>query len=60
MYKVNNKEQHWANSAVFINNFEHISNFFLLFFLADFKQVNVSWVILSQLNIERSRSQVFR
>ena len=40
MFKVNNKNT--RTSGVFIVNFEHISHFFSIVSIVDFKQVNVS------------------
>ena len=34
---------HWHRFDVFVVNFEHISHFFPVFSIVDFKQVNVSW-----------------
>ena len=35
----------WRRSLVFNVNFEHISCFFLVFYIVDFEQVNISWVL---------------
>ena len=37
LFKVNNKRCHWRRSVVFIANFEHISQLFLVFLLLTLK-----------------------
>ena len=49
MFKVNNKETrttHWHHSGVFIVNFEHISNLFLVFLLLT---LNIYWEVVTNL-----------
>ena len=36
--------RHWHRFDVFIVNFEHISHLFVVLYIVNFKQVNVSWV----------------
>ena len=55
MFKVNNKDtperRQWRRSYVFIVNFEHISYVFSRVSIVNFKQVNVSWVENSNLQV---------
>ena len=47
--KLTIKTSQRRSNNVFIVNYEHISNLFLVFPTVDFKQVNVCWVSLYQL-----------
>ena len=42
MFKTSNEEQ-WHHSAIFIVNFEHISDLVLAFSILNFEQVNAGW-----------------
>ena len=42
---IKTERRHLRRFSVFIVNFEHISYLFLGFFIADFKQLHVSWVV---------------
>ena len=38
------ERHHWRRSGVFIVNFQHISDLFIVFLLFTLNQVNISWV----------------
>ena len=46
MFKVNNKNNRWRRSGVFIVNFEHISHLFLVFILLTLNKQMFSKVFL--------------